>query len=126
MVDLCGKGHMPMIPICGAVTTSNGNTVYVCDNLEFPFDVIPRRVFAFAQSAFGADKELTITISDGTNTETITSDSNVDVAETKEGSAKLSANTDISIGLALESGGTDAVTNVVVFFQPCSHFYDES
>jgi hypothetical protein len=123
-VDLCGKGHMSLIPVCAVCTTSAGATVTPVSNLQFPYRVMVRRVFACAITQFGGTKELTVTVSDGTTTYTLTSASDVKVASDTAGTTILAANTDISIAAALEGGGAASVTNIVVFFEQMDEFVD--
>ena len=123
-VDLCGKGHMTLIPVCATCLTTAGATVTPVSNLQFSYRVMVRRVFACAITQFGGTKELTITVSDGTTTYTLTSASDVKVASHTNGTTILAANTDISISAALESGGAASVTNIVVFFEQMDEFND--
>jgi hypothetical protein len=123
-VDLCGKGHVSLIPICVTCTTDNTATVAAISNLQFPFRVIVRRVFVCAITAFGGGKELVVIVGDGTNIETITSAHDVKVASLTTGTAVMAANTDIYIEATLEGLGTASVTNIVVFFEPMDEFND--
>jgi hypothetical protein len=123
-VDLCGKGHVTLIPVCAVCTTSAGATVTPVSNLEFPFRVMVRRAFVCAISAFGSGHNLVVAITDGTNTETLTSADDVKVVETKTGTTILDKDTDISITAALEGSGTPSVTNILVFFEQVDEFND--
>ena len=120
MVDLCGKGHMPLIPVCCKASV-NATTVDALI-LQFPFPVIARRIYGTSADTVTGD--MSVIVTDGTDTETAQGDTNAEVCSSVAGSQQFAADTDITIQLECDNAGAVNIC-AVVFFQPCGEFYDE-
>lgn len=126
VMDLCARDHVPFIPVNAFYAGAVGNSAVVAfGNIEFPFKVKVRRIFANAQTAPGSSYKCTVTVTDGTNTETAEINGSDTVGETKTGTAVLSADTDIDIKLQDDNAsGSTADVNVLVLFEPCGYYAD--
>ena len=124
-VDLCGRGCMPLMPILAqgfSIQNSNSNFM---SGLEFPYEVIIRKIYVTALEAPGGTDTYTVTVGDGVNNETVTLTGAEVKGSNTSGTAHVAKNTGISINVATSATGADnKAICVEVVFQPCEAFYD--
>jgi len=124
-VDLCGKGCMPLMPICVQGFSIQNNTADFISNLQFPYEVIVRRVFATALTAPGGSDTYIVTVGDGTNQETVTLTGSAVTGSTVTGTAHVAANTSIRVRVATSAtGSNNKAVEVLAYFEPCAEFSD--
>jgi hypothetical protein len=124
-VDLCGKGCMPMMPVCVQGFSVQNSNKDLVSNLEFPYEVIIRKIFVTALTAPGGSDTYIVTVGDGTNNETVTLTGSETENDTKTGTAHVAKDTNITVNLATSTtGSNDKAVDILIYFQPCAEFND--